>query len=103
VVESSLEENSETDDKTVNKDLEYVYGSEFFSTTNLNFAPNENMVTPETYVLGVGDEIQILIYGMQEYSGDAKVTKEGKINIPVVGQIHVAGLTYGAAKTQIKK
>lgn len=80
-----------------------VYGSEFFSTAALNFEPNENMVTPDSYVLGVGDEMHVLVYGMQEYSTNVKVTKEGKINLPIIGQLHVAGLTYGAAKVEVKK
>lgn len=79
-----------------------VYGAEFFNNATLSFEPNSSMATPASYVLGPGDEIQLIIYGMQEYAGIFPVSKEGYINIPVVGQIHVSGLNFEAAKTQIK-
>ena len=79
-----------------------VYGAEFFNNASLSFEPNSSMATPASYVLGPGDEIQLIIYGMQEYAGTFPVSKEGYISIPVVGQIHVSGLSFEAAKTQIK-
>jgi protein involved in polysaccharide export with SLBB domain len=82
---------------------ESIYGSEIFSSSSLSFEPNSNMATPGSYMLGPGDELQIVIYGMQEYAGTSIVSKEGKINIPVVGQVTVNGLTFDAAQIQIKK
>ena len=43
------------------------------------------------------------MYGVQEYSSDATVSKEGKIQVDNVGQIKVAGLSIEAAKTRIKQ
>jgi protein involved in polysaccharide export with SLBB domain len=80
-----------------------IFGSEIFTNTSLSFEPNSNMPTPTNYILGVGDEMQIVIYGMQEFSTPVSVSKEGKISIPIVGQVYVNGLTFEAAKTQIKK
>jgi protein involved in polysaccharide export with SLBB domain len=80
-----------------------IFGSEIFSNASLSFEPNSNMPTPTNYILGVGDELQVVIYGMQEFSSTVSVTREGKISIPIVGQVYVNGLTFDAAKTQIKK
>jgi protein involved in polysaccharide export with SLBB domain len=80
-----------------------LFGSEIFTNASLSFEPNSSMATPSNYILGAGDELQIVIYGIQEYAGSATVTKEGKINIPIVGQVFVNGLTFEAARTQIKK
>ena len=91
----------EFDENAVKKSQ--LFGSEIFTNTSLSFEPNSNMATPSNYILGAGDELQIVIYGMQEYAGSATVSKEGKINIPIVGQVFVNGLTFEAAKTQIKK
>ena len=44
-----------------------------------------------------------MVYGVQEYSNDLIVSKEGKIQVENVGQIKVAGLTIEAAKTRIKQ
>ena len=80
-----------------------IFGSEIFNNTTLSFEPNPNMATPANYILGPGDEMQIVIYGMQEFASAAMVSKEGKITIPIVGQVFVNGLTFEAAKVQIKK
>lgn len=80
-----------------------IFGSEIFSNSSLSFEPNSNLPTPTNYILGVGDEIQIVVFGMQEFSFNATVSREGKINIPNVGQVYVNGLSFEAAKSQIKK
>lgn len=80
-----------------------IYGSEIFNSTTLSFEPNANMATPANYILGAGDELQIVVYGIQEFASSAQVSKEGRITLPVVGQIFVNGLTFEAARIQIKK
>lgn len=89
-------------DKNAVKNKE-IFGSEIFTNASLSFEPNSNMLTPPSYVLGPGDEMQVVIFGLQEYSGEAVVSKEGKIVIPSVGQVFVNGLTFEAARVQIKK
>ncbi|HEY0297869.1 MAG TPA: SLBB domain-containing protein [Arachidicoccus sp.] len=79
-----------------------IYGSEFFTSTSLSFEPNSSMATPASYVLGAGDELQLVIYGMQEYTSSFAVSNDGFISIPVVGQVFVSGLNFEAAKTKIK-
>lgn len=91
----------EFDENAVNRSQ--IFGSEIFSNASLSFEPNSNMATPANYILGPGDELQVIIYGLQEYAGSFTVSKEGKINIPIVGQVFVNGLTFEAARTQIKK
>lgn len=106
VQDKAIQKGSDIHEQVIQMDdvkRTHVYGSEIFSTSSLSFEPNSNMATPGSYVLGAGDELQIVIYGMQEYTGVATVSKEGKINIPVVGQVFVNGLTFDAAQTQIKK
>lgn len=80
-----------------------IFGSELFSNPALSFEPNSSSATPNNYILGPGDELQLIIYGVQEFTSNPIVSKEGKITIPVVGQIFVNGLTIEAAKIQIKK
>lgn len=79
-----------------------VFGSELFDNPALNFEPNLKLATPVNYVLGPGDELQVSVYGVQEFNATAPVTVEGKINIQYVGQIPVAGLTIEAATQKIK-
>ncbi len=79
-----------------------IFGSSMFTNPTLTFEPNSDMATPLNYVLGAGDELQILIYGIQEFFATATISKEGKISISNVGQINVNGMTYEAASTLIK-
>lgn len=79
-----------------------IFGSELFDNPTLNFEPDLKMATPMNYVLGPGDEIQITVYGVQEYNGNLPVSVEGKISIEYVGQIAVSGMTIEAATQKIK-
>lgn len=81
-----------------------VYGSELFATSSSNAnAPNKVIATPLNYEIGPNDVIKLVVYGVQEYSSDLTVSKEGKIQVDNVGQIKVAGLSIEAAKTRIKQ
>jgi protein involved in polysaccharide export with SLBB domain len=82
-----------------------VFGSELFATTtnSTGNAANKVIATPLNYEIGPNDVIKLVVYGVQEYSSDLNVSKEGKIQVDNVGQIKVAGLTIEAAKTRIKQ
>jgi protein involved in polysaccharide export with SLBB domain len=88
--------------KTKDEANALVFGSELFDTPTLNFEPNLKLATPVNYVLGPGDELQISVYGIQEFSDAVPVSVEGKVNIQYVGQIAVSGMTIEAASVKIK-
>jgi len=52
--------------------------------------------------LGPGDELQVSVYGVQEYNANIPVSVEGKISIQYVGQISVSGMSIEAATQKIK-
>ncbi|MFV8341094.1 SLBB domain-containing protein [Flavobacterium sp. XS2P39] len=79
-----------------------IFGSELFDNPELNFEPNLKLATPVNYILGPGDELQISVYGVQEFNTSVPVTMEGKVNIQYVGQILVSGMTIEAATQKIK-
>ncbi len=100
-------ELSRKQEKIVNKKVKdtlnsLIFGSELFDNPDLNFEPNTKLATPVNYILGPGDELQISVYGIQEYNANVPVTLEGKIGIQYVGEIAVAGLTIEAATQKIK-
>lgn len=90
--------NNKTKDSSANQ----VFGSELFDNPTLNFEPNLKLATPLNYVLGPGDELQVSVYGVQEFNASAPVTIEGTVNIQYIGQIPVAGMTIEAATEKIK-
>ncbi|WJS95171.1 SLBB domain-containing protein [Flavobacterium johnsoniae] len=79
-----------------------IFGSELFDNPTLNFEPDLKLATPMNYVLGPGDELQVSVYGVQEYSASIPVSVEGKITIDYVGQIAVSGMSIEAASQKIK-
>jgi protein involved in polysaccharide export with SLBB domain len=100
-------EQSRQQEKIVNKKVKdtlnaLVFGSELFDNPDLNFEPNLKLATPVNYILGPGDELQISVYGVQEFSASVPVTTEGKVTIQYVGQIPVSGMTIEAATQKIK-
>ncbi len=79
-----------------------IFGSELFDNPTLNFEPNLKLATPVNYVLGPGDELQVSVYGVQEFNASVPVSIEGKVTIQNVGQIPVSGMTIEAATQKIK-
>ena len=107
IVEVDKEELTRKQEKIVNKKVKdtansLIFGSELFDNPTLNFEPNLKLATPVNYVLGPGDELQISIYGVQEFNASIPVNIEGKVSIQYVGQISVAGMTIEAASQKIK-
>ena len=105
--EEESEELSRKQEKIVNTKVKdsinaLVFGSELFDNPTLNFEPNLKLATPVNYVLGPGDELQISVYGVQEFNASIPVTMEGKVNIQYVGQIPVSGMTIEAATQKIR-
>lgn len=80
-----------------------VFGSELFTTKSLSFEPNQNMPTPPNYILGPGDQLEILVYGIQQFAFSGTVSKNGTINIPNVGEVFVSGMSFEAAKSKLQK
>ena len=79
-----------------------VFGSELFDNPTLNFEPNLKLATPVNYVLGPGDELQVSVYGIQEFNTSVPVSTEGKVTLQYVGQIPVAGMSIEAASQKIR-
>lgn len=57
-----------------------------------NVPPMPNYVV-NRYTLGGGDQIRIITFGEDQLTGDFRVGDEGNIALPLLGDVHVAGLT----------
>jgi protein involved in polysaccharide export with SLBB domain len=80
-----------------------LFGRNTFSNPNLTFQPNMNLPTPESYILGAGDEVLIDIWGNSELNVSLTVSPDGKIVASGVGPIQVAGLQIKDARSRIKR
>lgn len=102
-VASSDQKKTETEADVALQSLKSkIFGKELFANAGTTFEPNLRLPTPLNYVLGVGDQLLVDIYGYSEVSYQLSIGPEGTINIPNIGVTPVAGLTIEAATARIK-
>lgn len=89
------------DNKFVRRPIPVVFGQEMFQNKNLTFAPNYNMATPPSYVLGAGDEVVVEVWGPSEFNVKERISPDGTINIQGIGLISLNGLTMTEAQDRI--
>jgi polysaccharide export outer membrane protein len=56
-----------------------------------------------TFRLGPGDVVRINVYGHPDLTTEARITHDGKITFPLVGEVALAGLDTGDAETKLAK
>lgn len=79
-----------------------IFGHDIFRRRNLTFEPNDNIPTPQDYVLGPGDVIVVDIYGVSQRTLSLTVSHEGTVRIPDVGLVSLSGLTVAAAQQRLR-
>lgn len=79
-----------------------IFGYKLFHNRDLNFNPSLNIPTPQSYVIGSGDQLLLDVYGASQQSYDLEVTPEGRVFIPSVGPVQVGGSSIEAATARIK-
>lgn len=80
-----------------------LFGADLFKNDRLTFEPDLNIATPKNYQVGSGDELIVDIFGFSENTMRLKVSPEGTIRIPYVGQIQVNGQTIENVEKIVKK
>lgn len=92
-----------TDDERFNpkKDELKPFGYSLFAGEPTTFMPNESAAVPDTYLVGPGDQLNINFYGKESESFDVTVDREGRISIPDLTPVQVAGLTFAEVKALI--
>ena len=82
---------------------ECIFGYDFFQFSPSTFAPTDNIAVSSDYVLGAGDLLEISLYGNQSDKSEGYIGRDGFINVPLIGPIQVAGLTYDEAKELLQQ
>lgn len=80
-----------------------IFGHDLFQNDELTFEPAMNIATPQSYVLGAGDAVNIDIYGASQKSENLTVTPDGYVVIEDFGPIQVAGLTVEQAQRKVRQ
>jgi protein involved in polysaccharide export with SLBB domain len=79
-----------------------LFGQSLFEQPPSTFAPLDLLQVPSDYVIGPGDELQIRVWGQLEADLRATVDRSGRIYIPRVGEIAVAGVHYGELEQRLR-
>jgi polysaccharide export outer membrane protein len=78
------------------------FGYDLFDRPISTFAPATNVPVPSNYIIGSGDELDVQIYGNRNLNLKLTVARDGRISIPELGPLTVAGLTFPSAQAQIE-
>lgn len=65
--------------------------------------PAAGTTTSPAYVLTNTDRIRIAVYQEEDLSLIGRIDSQGRINLPLVGEVAIAGLKVGDAQTAIEK
>jgi len=71
------------------------FGYDFFHGTEVKvLTERQDIPVPMDYVIGPGDEVKILLWGRMSAQLSLIVDRDGKITIPDIGPVPVAGMTF---------
>lgn len=81
------------------------FGDSFFSTIQASFMPVNVPSASGKYVVGVGDNFQLMLTGTTKVSSasseEQMVQRDGTITIPNIGKLRIAGMTLDEAEAAV--
>lgn len=78
------------------------FGMNLFDSEISTFAPTATIPVPDSYILGPDDTIKLQLYGKVNAQYDLTVTREGELQIPELGNLSIAGLTFNETKNLVQ-
>ena len=104
IVEEAAKETTADTKESRNTQLDLqMFGYDLFAGAPTTFAPATDIPVPGEYIVGPGDNINLNLYGKTNSQLTVVVDREGKINVPELGPIHVAGLSFQELKAMMKE
>ena len=79
-----------------------IFGHDVFNNKNLTFESSMNLATPQSYVLGAGDAVNVDIWGASQESITEVISPDGTITIDGVGVVKLGGLSVSQAKSRLR-
>ncbi len=102
VIAEPLTEFQRFVDATIGRMLP-IYGARLFAARHAPFGFIDNAPAPRDMVVGAGDELRIRVWGQINFSANLRVSREGEIYLPKVGDVHVAGLAFSSVAAQLRQ
>jgi len=79
-----------------------IFGYQLFNSQNLSFEPAVNIPIPRDYILGISDQLSIIVWGASQTKYQLTIDKNGAITIPDVGPVYLSGLSFEKGQSLIK-
>jgi polysaccharide export outer membrane protein len=73
------------------------------STPPSSAAPSTPLVSDPDYVLGQGDVVGVMVVGSPEFNTRSRVSNDGTVVLPLIGQIQAAGLSQAALAGKVSE
>ncbi len=77
------------------------FGTDLLLPSNRDYAVPAMATIPSDYALNVGDVVSIAMTGSIEGSADFQIDRNGQINLPRIGTVHLVGVRYRDLKEWI--
>jgi len=87
---------------TVSEKTKKIFGYQLFNSQNLSFEPAVNIPIPQSYILGINDQLTINVWGASQTKYLLIIDKNGAITIPDVGPVYLAGLSFEKGQSLIR-
>ncbi len=78
------------------------FGYDVFKNIPDAFKPNAIGPVDPGYLVGPGDMLRLTVWGQTEFQYELTVNNEGKVFIPVTGQVSVSGVPFDELQEKIK-
>lgn len=78
------------------------FGFSLFRNSDLSFEPSFNIATPQNYLIGPGDLLNIDVWGASQHSYQEVVSNEGNVIISNIGPVDLSGLSIEEADKKLK-
>src|SRR5213080_2129885 len=71
------------------------------SAARLAFPPGGGASAPAGYVLGPNDYVGVEVFGEDDLRTNGRLNPEGNLSVPLLGSVHLAGLTLTQAASKL--
>jgi len=79
------------------------FGYDTFDTVPDAFKPSRTGPVDDSYVVGPGDELRLVVWGAPEFQYDLTVDRQGRVFVPDHGQFTAAGRQLDALRADMKQ
>ncbi|MBT8041315.1 MAG: SLBB domain-containing protein, partial [Gammaproteobacteria bacterium] len=79
------------------------FGYDIFEPKGTTFDPPASGPVPSDYILGPGDTVRVQLFGNVNSIYEYEVTRDGTLNLPELGPVTVAGLSFAEFRADVNK